>query len=113
MGCVLACLNNILAIGTDGEQALTTAFQKQFRFAIHLRCFRHCLEAEYFKKTYSRYGFVITHQKCHKISLTKVLVVKLALLLQKSCCEAEFDEQLAEDWSSKSTSGDGSFFCVV
>ena len=34
-------LAEILAFGTDGEEALVKAFTQQFKFAIHLRCFRH------------------------------------------------------------------------
>ena len=34
-------LANILAFGTDGEEAVVKAFKQQFPFAIHLRCFRH------------------------------------------------------------------------
>ena len=34
-------LDKLLAFGTDGEEALAMAFQKQFRLAIHLGCFRH------------------------------------------------------------------------
>ena len=34
-------LANVLAFGTDGEEAVVKAFKQQFSFAIHLRCFRH------------------------------------------------------------------------
>ena len=34
-------LDHLLAFGTDGEEALQSAFNKQFKFAIQLRCFRH------------------------------------------------------------------------
>ena len=34
-------LRHIQAIGTDGEVALTTAFENAFPGAIHLRCFKH------------------------------------------------------------------------
>jgi hypothetical protein len=38
---LLPSLDKMLAFGTDGEEALAMAFEKQFKFAIHLRCFRH------------------------------------------------------------------------
>ena len=34
-------LTNVLAFGTDGEEALVKAFKQQFPFAVHLRCSRH------------------------------------------------------------------------
>ena len=34
-------LDHLLAFGTDGEEALQSAFNKRFKFAIQLRCFRH------------------------------------------------------------------------
>ena len=34
-------LDKLLAFGTDGEEPLQSAFRKQFKFAIILRCFRH------------------------------------------------------------------------
>lgn len=34
-------LTNILAFGTDGEEAVVKAFKQQFLFAVHLRCSRH------------------------------------------------------------------------
>ena len=34
-------LGNVLAFGTDGEEAVVKAFKQQFSFAVHLRCFRH------------------------------------------------------------------------
>lgn len=34
-------LANILAFCTDGEEAVVKAFNQQFPFAVHLRCFRH------------------------------------------------------------------------
>ena len=109
-------LDNILAIGTDGEQALITAFQKQFRFAIHLRCFRH-LKQNISRKLTVDMG--LSSEMSQNI-INQIFGCKIGptfyegLVDAKS--EAEFDEQLAhleEDWSSKSTSCDASFFCVV
>ena len=37
-------LEGILACGTDGETALVKGFQRNFRFAVFLRCFIHCKE---------------------------------------------------------------------
>lgn len=34
-------LDKLLAFDTDGKEPLQSAFQKQFKFAIILRCFRH------------------------------------------------------------------------
>ena len=34
-------LTNVLAFGTDGEEAVVKAFKQQFPFAVHLRCSRH------------------------------------------------------------------------
>ena len=38
---LIPSLDKLLAFGTDGEDSLRMAFEKQFKLAIHLRCFCH------------------------------------------------------------------------
>lgn len=57
-------LSNILAFGTDGEEAVVMAFKQQFPFAIHLRCFCHLKQD--IQRKLSNMGF-------HSDTVTKIL----------------------------------------
>lgn len=49
---LMPSLDKLLAFGTDGENSLGMAFEQQFKYAIHLQCFRHLIQNIKRKLTY-------------------------------------------------------------
>ena len=106
-------LDNILAFGTDGEQALVNAFQKQFRFATHLRCFRH-LKQNITRKLTVDMG--LSSETSTKV-IRDIFGCRLGPTfyegLVDAISEAQFNEKLSlleEEWRSISKPGDVPFF---
>ena len=107
-------LEGILACGTDGETALIKGFQRNFRFAVFLRCFIHFKEN--IKRELSSRGF--------PAEVKKLFMDEIFGKLDGSCkfyglvdreSEAEFDDKLQNlqgAWEERESRSDGkqSFF---